>query len=335
MARIVSAHDMEGTTFEHTTVGHSIELPAPGEHDIEIQPGSPMWEEHGWTWGIDPAIGPNEVQILNANGEIVRFPLHTAPAPVERRPRPNDTPELLAHLDAVLADGGQQSVTDGWWRSDETTPTQRLETDPNLPTVDNPIRRGPEDTEWTQVALRAWEALTGETVLPDWFDDFTTIGELARRTGKEREEIRDALDSARDSVTYENGWSGLGVATPMVSIEATVISWQEVRRRAHNRLAEYCQRIVDSFNRQYDEVQAIIEATPEQLAELAERFQSVGTSADEAAALFESFGASMVVFDDIDIEPGGPRNRAERRGHRTRPGHVSPHGPAINIHTQA
>ncbi len=101
--------------------------------------------------------------------------------------------EIAAKIDAVLDGCG-----DGQHNSD---PGDCITTDPTIdPTsVDTPLGA---DHDWQTVAVKAWEALTGEPELPGWFDDLTTVGEMARRSGKDRAEVRAALDAARPFVSY-------------------------------------------------------------------------------------------------------------------------------------
>lgn len=161
---------------------------------------------HGALWSLEqmraaqglPPMADSEPPVDQAERDRHR---------AERRAR--TTPELLARLDSVLGDASAGQTAGDLATGSDWADARRLEIDqhnggllptgpqPDLPHVDNPIRRGPHDTTWMDVAEQAWADLTGETELPEWFDDLATIGEVARRSGHTRAEVKAAIDHAR------------------------------------------------------------------------------------------------------------------------------------------
>lgn len=61
--------------------------------------------------------------------------------------------------------------------------------------VDSPLARGWDPYE-IEVCRIAWEKLTGEDTLPDWFDEWSTVTEVARHSGKSRDEVKAAIESS-------------------------------------------------------------------------------------------------------------------------------------------
>lgn len=316
--------------------------------------------------------------------------------------RARSTPELLARLDAVLDDPtAGQTATDGPLyhdlRGEGLLPTRPQ---PAAPEVDNPIRRGPEDTAWLKVAERAWADLTGETELPGWFDELATIGEVARRSGHTRAEVKAAIDLARygpddgeypagsPMLWYRDDWQPLtyhfvvdcrteargravraaGVPAWMIQEADQVAAVFDAGRQfsselsrvaalfdsidAHewlNTLAsdlggDLVDNIDGSRSLNFDfvdigDITATIRGVTdrllnaEQIAQVAAQFGPLGVAVDDVTNAL----TRMIELPDIApilatraqaaLPMHTEGNRAQRRGHRDRPGHVSPHGP--------
>ena len=90
-------------------------------------------------------------------------------------------------------------------------------------TVDTSIDPGSVDTpigvhgDWQRTAAVAWCDLIGDpgVDLPEWVDELCTIGEMARKSGRTRSDVREALDRARVSRQWWASPNGVPLWAPL------------------------------------------------------------------------------------------------------------------------
>ena len=104
--------------------------------------------------------------------------------------------------------------------------TDGTDVDQSATATDSGHLGGIADNGWRNVAAGAWRRITGEPSLPDSFDEFTTIPQLAGRAGVPRETVEEALDWAAPKSWVS--WDTTGYVLTHVELDETGVWVTEV-----------------------------------------------------------------------------------------------------------